>query len=80
MHRNAPFYGAFLFSVVRYAVLQADGNWGHLLGHPGKHQILERCMPMNDNAVKKIKPDTKAVKLSDGKGFCLLVNPMGLKL
>ena len=31
-HLNAPFYGAFLFSVFRQGVLQADGNWGQLGG------------------------------------------------
>ena len=37
-------------------------------------------MPLTDTAIKKIKPDTKPVKFSDGKGLYLLVNPVGSKL
>ena len=31
-------------------------------------------MPLTDTAIKKIKPGTKPMKLSDGKGLYLLVN------
>jgi integrase len=37
-------------------------------------------MPLTDTAVKKAKPGPKPVKLSDGKGLYLLVNPIGSKL
>lgn len=37
-------------------------------------------MPLTDTAVKKAKPGPKPVKLSDGKGMYLLVNPTGSKL
>lgn len=37
-------------------------------------------MPLTDTAIKKAKPCAKAVKLSDGKGMYLLVNPVGSKL
>ncbi len=37
-------------------------------------------MPLTDTAVKKVKPGDKPVKLSDGKGLYLLVNPSGSKL
>ena len=33
-----------------------------------------------DTAIKKAKPSDKPVKLSDGKGMYLLVNPTGSKL
>ncbi len=37
-------------------------------------------MPLTDTAIKKAKPSDKPVKLSDGKGMYLLVNPTGSKL
>ena len=37
-------------------------------------------MPLTDTAVKQAKPASKPVKLSDGKGMYLLVNPNGSKL
>lgn len=37
-------------------------------------------MPLTDTAIKKIKPGDKPIKLSDGKGMYLLVNPTGSKL
>ena len=37
-------------------------------------------MPLTDTAIKKAKPSDKPVKLSDGKGLYLLVNPVGSKL
>ncbi len=37
-------------------------------------------MPLTDTAIKKVKPGIKPVKLSDGKGMYLLVNPTGSKL
>lgn len=37
-------------------------------------------MPLTDTAVKKAKPGPKPVKLTDGKGLYLLVNPGGSKL
>ena len=37
-------------------------------------------MPLTDTAIKKAKPGDKPVKLSDGKGMYLLVNPTGSKL
>ena len=37
-------------------------------------------MPLTDTAVKKAKPGPKPVKLSDGRGLYLLVNPVGSKL
>lgn len=37
-------------------------------------------MPLTDTAIKKAKPGDKPVKLSDGKGLYLLVNPAGSKL
>jgi len=37
-------------------------------------------MPLTDTAIKKIKSGAKPVKLSDGKGMYLLVNPAGSKL
>ena len=37
-------------------------------------------MPLTDTAIKKAKPADRPVKLSDGKGLYLLVNPVGSKL
>ncbi len=37
-------------------------------------------MQLTDTAIKKVKPAEKPVKLSDGKGLYLLVNPVGSKL
>jgi integrase len=37
-------------------------------------------MPLTDTAVKKAKPGPRPIKLSDGKGMYLLVNPTGSKL
>lgn len=37
-------------------------------------------MPLADTAIKKAKPGSKPVKLADGKGLYLLVNPVGSKL
>ncbi len=37
-------------------------------------------MPLTETAIKKAKPGIKPVKLSDGKGMYLLVNPAGSKL
>jgi hypothetical protein len=37
-------------------------------------------MPLTETAIKKAKPGPKPVKLSDGKGLYLLVNPVGSKL
>ena len=37
-------------------------------------------MPLTDTAIKKARPHDKPVKLSDGKGMYLLVNPVGSKL
>lgn len=37
-------------------------------------------MPLTDTVIKKTKPGIKPVKLSDGKGMYLLVNPAGSKL
>lgn len=37
-------------------------------------------MPLTDTAVKKAKPGPSPMKLSDGKGMYLLVNPTGSKL
>ena len=37
-------------------------------------------MPLTDTAIKKVKPTDKPVKVSDGKGLYLLVNPTGSKL
>lgn len=37
-------------------------------------------MPLTDTAIKKAKPSDKPVKLSDGRGLYLLVNPAGSKL
>lgn len=51
-------------------------NWGYRQ----KVHILEPTMPLTDTAIKKAKPGIKPVKLSDGKGMYLLVNPAGSKL
>jgi len=37
-------------------------------------------MPLSDTAIKKAKAGPKPIKLSDGKGMYLLVNPTGSKL
>ena len=37
-------------------------------------------MPLTDTAVKSAKPGPRPIKLSDGKGMYLLVNPTGSKL
>lgn len=37
-------------------------------------------MPLTDTSIKKAKPGDKPVKLSDGKGLYLLINPAGSKL
>jgi hypothetical protein len=37
-------------------------------------------MSLTDTAIKKAKPADKPVKLSDGKGLYLLLNPAGSKL
>ena len=37
-------------------------------------------MPLTETAIKKAKPADKPVKLSDGRGMYLLVNPIGSKL
>ena len=37
-------------------------------------------MSLTDTTIKKAKPGDKPVKLSDGKGLYLLVNPVGSKL
>ena len=37
-------------------------------------------MPLTDTVIKEAKPDAKPIKLSDGKGLYLLVNPVGSKL
>jgi integrase len=37
-------------------------------------------MPLTDTAVKRAKPGPRPMKLSDGKGMYLLVNPTGSKL
>ena len=37
-------------------------------------------MPLTDTAIKRAKPGTKPVKLSDSKGLYLLVSPTGSKL
>lgn len=37
-------------------------------------------MPLTDTAIKKVKPSATPVKLSDGRGLYLLVNPVGSKL
>lgn len=37
-------------------------------------------MPLTETAIKKAKPADKPIKLSDGKGMYLLVNPIGSKL
>jgi integrase len=51
-------------------------NWGYRQ----KDHVLEPTMPLTDTAIKKAKPGDKPVKLSDGKGMYLLVNPAGSKL
>lgn len=51
-------------------------NWGYRQ----KDHVLEPTMPLTDTAIKKAKPSDKPVKLSDGKGMYLLVNPTGSKL
>jgi integrase len=57
------------------------GGMGVLLwGYRQKLTNLEPSMPLTDAAVKKAKPGSKPVKLSDGKGMYLLVNPTGSKL
>jgi len=37
-------------------------------------------MPLTDTAIKKVKPGEKPLKLSDGKGMYLLLNPSGSRL
>lgn len=37
-------------------------------------------MPLTETAIKKAKPGDKPIKLSDGRGMYLLVNPVGSKL
>ena len=37
-------------------------------------------MPLTETAIKKAKPADKPIKLSDGRGMYLLVNPIGSKL
>ena len=37
-------------------------------------------MPLTETAIKKAKPADKPIKLSDGKGMYLLVNPIGSRL
>ena len=37
-------------------------------------------MPLTDAKIRNAKPETKAYKLSDGEGLCLLVTPTGGKL
>ena len=51
-------------------------NWGYRQ----KAHFLEPTMSLTDTAIKKAKPADKPVKLSDGKGLYLLVNPAGSKL
>jgi len=51
-------------------------NWGYRQ----KSHNLEPTMPLTDTAIKKAKPGDKPIKLSDGKGMYLLVNPAGSKL
>ena len=49
-------------------------------GYFQKCDLLEPNMPLTDTAIKKAKPVPKPIKLSDGKGLYLLVNPVGSKL
>jgi len=49
-------------------------------GYRQKDRVLEPTMPLTDTAIKKARPGDKPVKLSDGKGMYLLVNPVGSKL
>jgi hypothetical protein len=37
-------------------------------------------LSLTDTAIKKAKPADKPVKLSDGRGLYLLINPSGSKL
>lgn len=37
-------------------------------------------MPLTDTAIRNTKPRRKAIKLSDGGGLYLLVQPRGAKL
>ncbi len=50
------------------------------MGASPKEQPLECPMPLSDTAIKKAKPGDKPVKLSDGKGLYLRVNPVGSRL
>ena len=36
-------------------------------------------MPLTDTAIRKAKPDTKPVKMADGGGLYLLLNPNASK-
>ena len=51
-------------------------SWGYC----EKHQPWSPCMPLTDTTIKKSKPSDKPVKLTDGRGLYLLVNPSGSKL
>ena len=49
-------------------------------GYPANLPFSGAPMPLTDTAIKKVKPGPKPVKLSDGRGLYLLVNPVGSKL
>lgn len=75
----------FLASKGRYCQLApAGGIFGGMgvfdWGASPKEQPLECPMPLSDTAIKKAKPGDKPVKLSDGKGLYLRVNPVGSRL
>ena len=56
------------------------GVLGYSTGGPANLPFSGAPMPLTDTAIKKVKPGPKPVKLSDGKGLYLLVNPVGSKL
>ena len=57
------------------------GGTGYSIGGiSGKSLFSELPMPLTETAIKKAKPADKPVKLSDGRGMYLLVNPIGSKL
>ena len=49
-------------------------------GYRQKLNILEPSLPLTDTTIKKAKTSHRPVKLSDGKGMYLLLNPTGSKL
>jgi hypothetical protein len=80
-------YGAFLFFDVQRALLQADackgyswGYWGIRLGVSRQPADFGGSHAIDRHRHQEGQARPKPVKLSDGKGLYLLVNPVGSKL